>query len=111
MVCSRLPICRSATSALFTGSKKPLPLLGGRPFGALPITMSPVALMVMPSAGPAGAATAGPEVGADVEGTVEGEADGRPRNTTAAPAVPAPTSTASTAPIRIAVFRLPDRRG
>src|SRR5258707_2635128 len=50
--CSRLPIWKSAARNDLTGSKKPLPPFGGRPLGAMPMTTSPVALSVMPSAGP-----------------------------------------------------------
>jgi hypothetical protein len=39
--CSRLAICRSAPSAACTSAKKPLPLLGGRLFGASPMMTSP----------------------------------------------------------------------
>src|SRR3954471_9217795 len=54
IVCSRFIIWKSALSRDVTVSKKPLPLLGGRPPGAMPMTTSPVADIVM-DAGPAGA--------------------------------------------------------
>jgi hypothetical protein len=77
--------------------------------------MSPVAVIVMSSAEPLAAGPDDdPEAAAGVLDEAAGPRDGLP-NTTAAVAVPAPTTTAAIAPIRIAVRRRPpappERRG
>ena len=112
-ICSRLPIWKSAARKLLTGSKKPLPLFGGSPPGAMPITMSPVAVIVMPSAGPAAAgAEVPPGVAASVPCCAAGAelvagAGSSPLRNVAAPAVPAPMTSAASAPRMIAVRRPP----
>src|SRR5688572_21696357 len=114
IVCSRFIIWKSALSSGATESKKPLPLFGGRPFGAMPMTTSPVADIEI-DAGAAGAEDPGPApVAAGLAALPPdfGSSLSFPVRKVAAVAVPAPTSNATSTAMMIVVrFSRGRRRG